>query len=76
MAVLALINPLINPPPCGAYMHPYHNGAVLPHGLIDRSNITGSMPSHLLDLHEARDICQEAKEVFPKSLPVWPVERA
>ena len=72
MAVLALINP----PPCGAYMHPYHNGAVLPHGLIDRSNITGSMPSHLLDLHEARDICQEAKEVFPKSLPVWPVERA
>lgn len=56
--------------------HPYHNGEVLPQGLIDRSNITGSMPSHLLDLHEAWDICQEAKEVFPESLPVWPVERA
>ena len=72
MAVLALIDP----PLCGADMNSYHNGEVLPQGLIDRSNITGSMPSHLLDLHEARDICQEAKEVFPESLPVWPVERA
>ena len=73
MAVLALIDP----PLCGADMNSYHNGEVLPQGLIDRSNNHWfHMPSHLLDLHEARDIRQEAKEVFPESLPVWPVERA
>lgn len=67
---------LINPQTCGAHMHPYHSGAVLPRGLIDRSNITCSLPSHLLYLHEARYIRHEAKEVFPESLPVWPVEWA
>lgn len=75
-AGLMVVSSLITPPARCPHALPCHNGD-RPPSLTDWRNITGSMTSyHLLDLHETWDVHQEVEEVFPESLPVWPVKRA